>query len=91
MDTLKKVYGKEDKDVSSFDGSASDFKKDMLSKYDDGSYGYLMAGDKAYKWTIENGDIILKDYDSDKEVSFDEYLKDAKSFKEFNTSKKKTK
>lgn len=91
MDTLKKVYGKEDKDISSFAGSAADLKKNMLSKYDEGSFGYLMAGNKAYKWTIENGDIVLKDYDSDKVVSFDTYLKNAKSFKEFSTSKKKTK
>ena len=60
--------------------SASDFKNKMLSKYDEGSFGYLMAGDKAYKWTIEGGQLVIKDFDTDKDV---------KQFKEFQTNKKK--
>ena len=89
MDSLKKIYGMKDEDVSAFSGSASDFKKNLLEKYKDGAFGYLSAGDKVYKFTIQNGDIILKDFDSDKEVSFDSYLKDISSFKEFQTNKKK--
>ena len=89
LDTLKKIYGAKDEDVTTHDMSASDFKNKMLSKYDEGSFGYLMAGDKAYKWTIEGGQLIIKDFDTDKDVSFDTYLKDVKQFKEFQTNKKK--
>lgn len=89
LDALKKIYGKEDKDVTTHTTSPSEFKETMLSKYKDGSYGYLMAGGKAYKWTIDGGKLILKDYDTDKEVSFDDYLKNAKEFKEFQTNTKK--
>lgn len=60
----------------------------MLSKYDEGSFGYLMAGDKAYKWTIEGGKLIIKDFDTDKEVSSKDYLNNVKELKEFQTSKK---
>ena len=48
-----------------------------------------MAGDKAYKWTIDGGQLVIKDFDTDKDVSFDTYLKDVKQFKEFQTNKKK--
>ena len=89
LDTLKKIYGAKDEDVTTHDMSASDFKSKMLSKYDEGSFGYLMAGDKAYKWTIEGGQLVIKDFDTDKDVSFDTYLKDVKQFKEFQTNKKK--
>lgn len=89
LDTLKKIYGAKDEDVTTHDMSASDFKNEMLSKYDEGSFGYLMAGDKAYKWTIEGGQLVIKDFDTDKDVSFDTYLKDVKQFKEFQTNKKK--
>lgn len=89
LDTLKKIYGAKDEDVTTHDMSASDFKNKMLSKYDEGSFGYLMAGDKAYKWTIEGGQLVIKDFDTDKDVSFDTYLKDVKQFKEFQTNKKK--
>ena len=89
MDTLKKIYGAKDEDVTTHDMTAPEFKNKMLSKYDEGSFGYLMAGDKAYKWTIEGGQLILKDFDTDKDVSFDTYLKDVKQFKEFQTNKKK--
>ena len=89
LDTLKKVYGKKDEDVTTHKMSESEFENEMLKKYDEGSFGYLMAGDKAYKWTIENGQLILKDYDTDKEVSAKTYLKNATEFKEFQTNKKK--
>lgn len=89
LDTLKKIYGAKDEDITTHDMSASDFKNKMLSKYDEGSFGYLMAGDKAYKWTIEGGNLVIKDFDTDKDVSFDTYLKDVKQFKEFQTNKKK--
>jgi len=89
LDTLKKIYGAKDEDITTHDMSASDFKNKMLSKYDEGSFGYLMAGDKAYKWTIEGGQLVIKDFDTDKDVSFDTYLKDVKQFKEFQTNKKK--
>ena len=89
MDSLKKIYGKEDKDISSFSGSAAEFKKNLLEKYKDGAFGYLSAGDKVYKFTIQNGNVILQDFDTDKEISFDQYLKDAKDFKEFKSNTKK--
>lgn len=91
MDTLKKVYGLKDEDVNSFSGSVSEFKSNMLSKYDEGSFGYLTAGDATYKWTISGGKLVIKDYNSDKEVSADEYMKDVKEFKEFQSNKKKKK
>ena len=91
LDTLKKIYGAKDEDITTHDMTAPEFKNKMLSKYDEGSFGYLMAGDKAYKWAIEGGQLILKDFDTDKDVSFDTYLKDAKQFKEFQTNKKKKK
>lgn len=91
MDTLTKVYGKKKEDVSTHKMSAMDFKKEMLSKYKDGSFGYLMAGNKAYKWSIQGGNIILRDYNTDKEVSFDKYLKNSKQFEEFQTNNIKKK
>lgn len=91
MDTLKKTYGIKDDEVTKHNMSPAEFKSKMLSKYEEGSFGYLMAGDKAYKWTIDKGQLILKDFDSDKDVSFDTYLKDVKSFEEFQTNKKKKK
>lgn len=89
LDTLKKVYGAKDEDVTTHKLTSSEFKNEMLSKYKDGAMGYLMAGDKAYKWVISGGNIVLRDYNTDKEVSFDDYLKDVKEFKEFQTNKKK--
>ena len=91
LDNLKKIYGAKDEDVTKHDMSASEFKSKMLSKYKEGSFGYLMAGGKAYKWTIDGGQLVLKDFDSDKDVSFDTYLKNVKSFEEFQTNKKKKK
>lgn len=91
LDTLKKVYGKKDEDITTHKMSESEFENEMLKKYDEGSFGYLMAGDKAYKWTIENGQLILKDYDTDKEVSAKTYLKNVTEFKEFQTNTKKKK
>lgn len=91
LDSLKKIYGAKDEDVTKHDMSASEFKSKMLSKYKEGSFGYLMAGGKAYKWTIDGGQLVLKDFNSDKDVSFDTYLKDVKSFEEFQTNKKKKK
>lgn len=89
MDSLKKIYGKEDKDISSFSGSAAEFKKNLLEKYEDGAFGYLSAGDTIYKFTVQNGNVILQDFNTDKEISFDEYLKDVKDFKEFKSNTKK--
>lgn len=62
MDSLKKIYGKEDKDISSFSGTAAEFKKNLLEKYKDGAFGYLSAGDTVYKFTIQNGNVILQDF-----------------------------
>ena len=91
LDTLKKVYGKKDEDVETHKMTEAEFENKMLSKYEEGSFGYLMAGNKAYKWTIEGGKLILKDYDTEKEVSAKKYLANVKEFKEFQTNKKKTK
>lgn len=91
MDSLKKIYGVKDEDVATHEMSSSEFKSKMLSKYDEGASGYLMSGDKAYKWSISGGQLILKDFNTDKEVSFDTYLKDSKSFQEFQSNKKKKK
>lgn len=87
LDALKKIYGKKDEDVATHT-TPSEFENEMLSKYDEGSFGYLMAGDKAYKWTIEGGKLIIKDFDTDKEVTSKDYLNNVKEFKEFQTSKK---
>ena len=65
LDTLKKIYGAKDEDVTTHDMTAPEFKNKMLSKYDEGSFGYLMAGDKAYKWTIEGGQLVIKDFDTE--------------------------
>lgn len=89
LDTLKKIYGKKDEDVTTHNVTEAEFENEMLSKYDEGSFGYLMAGNKAYKWTIENGQLILKDFNTDKAISAKDYLKDVKEFKEFQTNKKK--
>ena len=62
---------------------------DKMKSYDEGSMGYIMAGDKPFKWEKEGNDIVLKDFYTDKVVSIDEYLKEAKSIKEFRTNKKK--
>lgn len=91
LDTLKKIYGKEDKDISTHNMTESEFENEMLSKYKEGSFGYLMAGNKAYKWTISDGKLIIKDFDTDNEISGSTYLKDVKEFKEFQTNKKKNK
>lgn len=91
LDTLKKVYGKKDEDVETHKMTEAEFENKMLSKYEEGSFGYLMAGNKAYKWTIEGGKLILKDYNTEKEVSTKKYLANVKEFKEFQTNKKKTK
>lgn len=89
--SLKKIYGIKDEEVTKHDMTSAEFKNEMLSKYKEGSFGYLMAGGKAYKWTIDGGQLVLKDFNTDKDVSFDTYLKDVKSFEEFQTNKKKKK
>ena len=86
IDSLKKAYGS---DTETFNGSASEFKSHLLEKYDDGAFGYLSAGSKVYKFVIEDGDVILKEYGSNREVSFDNYLKSVKSYQEFQANKKK--
>jgi hypothetical protein len=85
MDSLKKMFNKKDKDVTKHEKSISEFKRDMLSKYKEGSFGYMSSGNKIYKWSIEGGQLIIKDANG-KEVSADKYLKDAKKFEEFESN-----
>jgi hypothetical protein len=89
LDTLKKNYDIKDEDITSYKTSAEKLQNEMLSKYDEGDFGYMTAGDTVYKWTIEGGKLILKDFSSDKEVSITDFAKEEQEFKEFQTNKKK--
>lgn len=85
-DALKKLYGVKDTDVNTH--SSSKELLDNLKSYKDGAFGYIMAGDKTYKWTKEGGNIVFKDFKTDKEVTLPNALKD---IQEFRTDKLKTK
>ena len=76
LDSLKKTYNLKDEDVKSRnDSDAQALESSMSKDYNNGAYGYLMlktpSGETvSYKWTKENGKIVLKDFNSEKEISF---------------------
>lgn len=84
LDSLKKTHGIEDKDVNTH-RSIEDLTK-KLGSYSDGAFGYIYAGNKAYKWSKVDGKIVFKDFDTEKEVTLDKALTD---IQEFRTDKKK--
>ena len=90
LDSIKKMFGISDDKVNTHESSTK-MISDMESKYDDGAYGYLVSGDTTYKWTKNNGKITITDFNTGKEVSVDEYFKEAKDIKEFRTDKKSKK
>lgn len=85
-ESLKKLYGIKDKEVNKHE--TTEKLLEAIKSYVDGSFGYITAGDKVYKWSKQNGEIVFKDYDTDKEVTLPEALTD---IQEFRTDKKKKK
>lgn len=90
LDSIKKMFGISDDKVNTHESSAK-MISEMESKYEDGTFGYLVSGDNTYKWTKDDGKITITDFNTGKEVSVDEYLKEAKDIKEFRTDKKSKK
>lgn len=90
LDSIKKMFGISDDKVNTHE-SASKMISNMESKYEDGAFGYLVSGDNTYKWAKDDGKITITDFNTGKEVSVDEYLKEAKDIKEFRTDKKSKK
>lgn len=84
LDSLKKLYGLKDDAVNEHTDQSS--MLESMKKYEDGSFGYIVVGNKTYKWTKEDGKIKFKDFDTEKEVSLPTDLKD---IHEFRTDKKK--
>lgn len=85
-DSLKKLYGVKDEDVNKHESAEK--MLDSMKSYKDGAFGYITAGDKTYKWTKENGNIVFKDFKTDKEVTLPNALN---NIQEFRTDKKKKK
>lgn len=90
LDSIKKMFDISDDKVNTHE-SASKMISEMESKYEDGAFGYLVSGDNTYKWAKNDGKITITDFNTGKEVSVDEYLKEAKDIKEFRTDKKSKK
>lgn len=90
LDSIKKMFGISDDKVNTHESSTK-MISEMESKYEDGAFGYLVSGDNTYKWTKDDGKITITDFNTGKEVSVDEYLKEAKDIKEFRTDKKSKK
>lgn len=86
VDSLKKTFGIEDSDVNKHENTSALLEK--IKSYDDGSNGYIIAGDKIYKWSKNDGDITFMDYETDKEVTLGSELKDIQEFV-INGKKKK--
>ncbi|SFU33302.1 hypothetical protein [Butyrivibrio sp. INlla21] len=83
-DSLKKMFGMKDEDIRTHEDTSK--LLDKLKSYDEDSYGYILAGDKVYKWSKSDGQITFMDYDTDKEVTISSALKD---IQEFRIDKKK--
>ena len=66
-DSLKKTFGIKDTDVNKHKNTSELVSK--IKSYDDGSNGYIIAGDKIYKWSKNDGNITFMDYETDKEVT----------------------
>lgn len=85
-DFLKKTFGIKDTDVNKHKNTSELISK--IKSYDDGSNGYIIAGDKIYKWSKNDGDITFMDYETDKEVTLDSELNNIQEFV-INGKKKK--
>lgn len=91
LDNFKSMFNISDSDVKTHTVTGDELKTEMENEYKDGSFGYLLAGDKTYRWTMDGGEIKLMDFDTGEEVSFEEYFKDATEVKEFRTDNAKKK
>lgn len=87
QDSLKKLYGIKDEDVNKHESKEK--LMEAIKSYKDGSFGYIMAGNKTYKWTKENGQIVFKDFDTDKEVALPTALNDIQEFRTDKSKKNK--
>lgn len=85
-DSLKKTFGIKDTDVNKHKNTSELISK--IKSYDDGSNGYIIAGDKIYKWSKNDGDITFMDYETDKEVTLGSELNNIQEFV-INGKKKK--
>lgn len=79
QDSLKKLYGIKSEDINKHESTEK--LMDAIKSYKDGSFGYIMAGNKTYKWTKEDGKIVFKDFDTDKEVTLPTALNDIQEFR----------
>ena len=86
QESLKKLYGVKDKDINKHESTEKLLS--TLKSYKDGSFGYVMAGGTTYKWTKQGGNIVFKDFKTDKEVTLSSALK---NIEEFRTDKKNKK
>ena len=85
-DSLKKTFGIKDTDVNKHKNTSELISK--IKSYDDGSNGYIIAGDKIYKWSKNDGNITFMDYETDKEVTLGSELNNIQEFV-INGKKKK--
>ena len=85
-DSLKKTFGIKDTDVNKHKNTSELVSK--IKSYDDGSNGYIIAGDKIYKWSKNDGKITFMDYETDKEVTLGSELNNIQEFV-INGKKKK--
>lgn len=85
-DSLKKTFGIKDTDVNKHKNTSELVSK--IKSYDDGSNGYIIAGDKIYKWSKNDGNITFMDYETDKEVTLGSELNNIQEFV-INGKKKK--
>lgn len=85
-DSLKKTFGIKDTDVNKHKNTSELVSK--IKSYDDGSNGYIIAGDKIYKWSKNDGNITFMDYETDKEVTLGTELNNIQEFV-INGKKKK--
>lgn len=77
-DSLKKTFGIKDTDVNKHKNTSELVSK--IKSYDDGSNGYIIAGDKIYKWSKNDGKITFMDYETDKEVTLGSELNNIQEF-----------
>lgn len=77
-DSLKKTFGIKDTDVNKHKNTSELVSK--IKSYDDGSNGYIIAGDKIYKWSKNDGNITFMDYETDKEVTLGSELNNIQEF-----------
>lgn len=81
-ESLKKLYG-----VTESNKHANVQESiDKMKSYPDGSFGYISAGGKMYKWSKQDGKITFKDNNTDQEVALQVALTNVE---EFRTDKKK--